>query len=126
MKKTYTALLTVLLVLSLGVNVFAISRNVSNDHFEKSLQKVIQKLEIYDNADYDYKSIIIMAESGLGLMKNPPQMDSIEKDPNGRLPEGYELYRDIEPGINTYLRYEGQRLASDDTVKEVDEWYGPY
>jgi len=132
MKKIYVVPFVVLLLVSLVINVFAIyelscsPKTLSHKDFEKSLQKVIQNLTIYKNADYDYKSIFIMAESGLGLLKNCPEMNSLEEDTNPRLPEGYKLYREKEPGTKTYLNYKGPRIQPDDILKNVDECFGPY
>jgi len=80
-------------------------------------------MERFDNQDYDYKSYLIMAESGLRKMDDQPFMMDLTKLMDVNLPEGYEIYEEMGIVYTYYLHFVGEKLYGD-VVEMADEWFG--
>lgn len=112
-----------------------------NKYFDNHMQAVIENTLAYEKTDYDYKTLLIMAESGLKKLNKPPvpgegdllDLESLKKIEANKLPEGYTLYQGVPAeGIQDYfyppyyLNYKGEETDFMGEAYEVDEWYGPF
>jgi len=102
----------------------------SSDDFVWSIDNIIDNMRRYESQDIEYKTSIIIAESGVRLMDSAPEDHKIEvEDEDANVPEGYEVYLyDSSNGYEApavYLHYTGYRSFGD-YLDEVDEWFGPF
>lgn len=108
----------------------SLSQESSSDDSVWWIDNIIDNMSRYENQDIDYKTSIIIAESGLRMMDSAPENHKIEvKDEDANVPEDYEVYLyDSSNGYEApavYLHYTGYRSFGD-YLDEVDEWYGPF
>ena len=101
-----------------------------DDYFDGYIQSVIDNTEAFKDSDIDYKTAIIMAESGLRKLDEAPEARKLEdKDEDANVPENYTAYlfdwaNGHEPPL-VYLNYKGEKSFGD-VIENVDEWYGPF
>lgn len=103
-----------------------------NQNNTTTLNKLLYNMDRFEGAEYDYKNMVVLAESGVGLIENHDAAylsnlmsgeEFLNEVPN--LPEGYELFVGGTIVFDFFLHYEGPRLDGD-VEFEVEEWYGPF
>ena len=108
--------------------------SIKNDVSSYNIYKLLRNMEKYEDDEMDYKSEIILAESGLMKSNVVPfdvnDSEAVQEDVSAILPAGYKVYNDLTATgtIKYYLNYkatESCTLGSDLTC-EIDNWYGPF
>ena len=103
------------------------------DYFDAYIDDVISNINKFADQDIDYKTFVIMAESGVRRLSKAPtgEMNLIDE---ATLPAGYMLYQEkVDENMADpydppyYLNYKGELIDPiDGTPVAVDRWYGPF
>lgn len=100
-------------------------------YFDNHIEKVIDNTLAFESKDYNYKTLLIMAESGIKYLSKAPAEKLVQKEAN--LPQGYTLYQEVNDGQIQdeyyppfYLNYKGEETNFMGESYLRDEWYGPF
>lgn len=103
-----------------------------DDYFNAYIDDVISNINKFADQDIDYKTFVIMAESGLRRLSEMPTTE-IELAASAKLPEGYSIYRDkLDENVQDsydpfyYLNFKGEITPPFGLPFDVDYWYGPF
>ena len=113
------------------------SYEVIENHFDSTIDEIVENTLEYADTDYDYRAFIVLSESGLRELGEDLDDEDLEETygsseleeiTSANLPEGYTAYEietSGESGYPLFLYFDGE-ICEEDTCGNQQQWYGPF